>query len=620
MKKISIFFCTVFAALMLTFIVFAVLVNFCGRGVCEQQWFKELYPLKKHMAKAKKSPKIIIIGGSSSLFGISGKKLHEYTGMDNINFSMSILMPMRFYLVDLEKHVGKGDIVVLPLELTKHYHETAEKNFSNFGISLLFGCMPDAQKTLSFSELCSLYFCYGFSWINTSLLHKDAPLRRLFTSRDKQGIWGGTYKEKYVANQWAQLQTKDKRGTMGYFSDLSTYGDWLVDQPGRDTETPPFPLFPMASEEFVFSYKRIQELVKSRGATLLLVWPNIYFYAEQGGFDKWRVGSKGITIYGRPESVSFPKHLYHDPIAHMNIHGAELWTYELAKTICKATGRPLKKRNQAWAYIVFADNPSYYFPGVKSVREYYSGVQIGQKEFPLVLDIPEDLRGKTLEMSLIVKPDIVKSPAFAAFRLSGKSCTFEENIYSEHHEVFIHIPPAYTNQEKMELSCSIRGKEIGMERIFIREEPGTGKQNFHTKTTPQAFNFISGFSFQEEWGRWVDGTRGDFTFEIPRKFRKKNLKLTFDLHTFVHPKKPICKFRLLTQGKILKEMTSKEFIIGFSIHIPAEMTANGKLPLTFENLDPCSPKALGIGDDPRRLGIGLCSIAVETEKKRECRK
>jgi len=126
--------------------------------------------------------------------------------------------------------------------------------------------------------------------------------------------------------------------------------------------------------------------------------------------------------------------------------------------------------------------------------------------------------------------------------------------------------------------------------------------------------FDYGWSGQEDWGRWIDGVRGDFIFEIPPKFRKKNLKLTFDLYTFVHPKKPICRFKLLTQGKVLKEMSSKEFTASFSVDIPAALTSNTSLPLTFENIDPCSPKALGIGEDTHLLGVGLRSIAVEINK------
>jgi len=483
MKKISFFFCSFLIVLLLGVLLFIPLVNFCGCGVTDQPWVLDLYPLKKCMAKNKPDGKIVIIGGSSSLFGISGKQLREYTGMDSINLSMSIMVPMRFYLTDLEKNVKKGDVVVLPLELTNQYWEPEDIVFSNFGISLLFGCNPETQKTLSFGELCSLYFQYGFSWVNTSLFHKDAPLRRFFMEQRELGVFDRTYRCDVMYAKWAGMQTPEKRGMAGYISDLSIYGDWPVERDGVSTDVPPYRLEGELSGEFLSCYDRIRKLTEARGATLLLVWPNLYFYAEQTGFEDFRknLQKHGITIHGRPEAMSFPKEFYFEPPNHMNTRGAELWTRELAKIICNATGRPLKKRNVAWSFVVFADDPARYFPEVKSLQEYETGVRIVQKEFLLVLDVPENLRGKPLELHLIALPDRKKLPVFRRITVEGRACEIREKLHPERMEAVIALPDGCLPGERLTLSCSISGDAIGMERLFLRERLGVGIQSSQLK-------------------------------------------------------------------------------------------------------------------------------------------
>ncbi|GEM_PF-6286536 len=621
MKKLNFFFFSFLVGLVLTFAAFVGVVNLCGRGIADQPWYLDLYPLKEHFAKEKKSPKIIIIGGSSSLMGIDGEKLQAYTGMDNINFSMSVMVPMRFYLVALDKYVKKGDVVVMPLEFGKHYNETEEELFSGFGISLLFGCDPAAQKTLKLSELCSLYFQYGLSWINTSLFHPQGPWGRATSPAaerakiaEKQDVFGSVYREQYVVRQWKSLHNKrNKYNAPDYHYDLSPYGDWLVDH----DPVPPIPMggrIPAKiTDEFVYSYQEIKKLVESRGATLLLVYTNRYSYAEDVGIDEFTAALKarGITICGRPESVAFPKYFYHEPLFHMNQHGAALWTYEMAKTICRETGRPMPKIAD-WPYVVFADDPAYHFPGVAASRIYESGVEIAQKEFPLVVNIPQSMRGKKLELSLIAKQPAGKRSVLASVRAGGQTLHWQESVYAERSEVLIRVPAHYTNGEKLELTCTVAGETIGMERLFIR--PDTNNAFFATQDA-QFFRFKSGFSEPEAWGRWTDGERAELAFKIPEQCRNKNVSLSMDMLAFVHPNKPTCKIAIEVNQRTVLEQEITQFNSKVLLSLTAAETANEWIDVGIKVYDPRSPKELGISEDTRRLGVGIQSISIAEAQK-----
>ncbi len=87
-----------------------------GADVEAEWWVKNLYSYKDHVAARTESPKILIVSGSNSLFGLDSGILSDRTGMPVVNLTGHAAMDMEFYYVKLRKHMGTGDIVVMPLE------------------------------------------------------------------------------------------------------------------------------------------------------------------------------------------------------------------------------------------------------------------------------------------------------------------------------------------------------------------------------------------------------------------------------------------------------------------------------------------------------------------------
>src|SRR5687767_287322 len=74
------------------------------------------------------SPRIILVGGSNLAFGIKSKLLEEQTGRPIVNMGLHWGLGINFMLLEVEKEIRSGDIIVLSFE-----HEI----FSGTGIQLL---------------------------------------------------------------------------------------------------------------------------------------------------------------------------------------------------------------------------------------------------------------------------------------------------------------------------------------------------------------------------------------------------------------------------------------------------------------------------------------------------
>lgn len=72
---------------------------------------------KVELLRSTEGEKIVVIGGSSVAFGVDADLLGRYTGMPVVNFGVYAALGTKMMLDLSRNHIGKGDIVVLALEL-----------------------------------------------------------------------------------------------------------------------------------------------------------------------------------------------------------------------------------------------------------------------------------------------------------------------------------------------------------------------------------------------------------------------------------------------------------------------------------------------------------------------
>jgi hypothetical protein len=117
---------------------------------------------------------------------------------------------------------------------------------------------------------------------------------------------------------------------------------------------------------------------------------------------------------------------------------------------------------------------------------------------------------------------------------------------------------------------------------------------------------LSGWGDREGWGGiWSTQDRATIKLPIPEGNAKS---ITFNVNAFVTPTHPKQKVLIFINGRQQGQVVLNKFE-GNEILISLPTLANRNLPITidFELPDAASPKSLNLGNDDRKLGIGLKS-------------
>ena len=112
-----------------------------------------------------------------------------------------------------------------------------------------------------------------------------------------------------------------------------------------------------------------------------------------------------------------------------------------------------------------------------------------------------------------------------------------------------------------------------------------------------------GWAHPEGWGVWSEGEKASLTLLLPKQGRVGEVKsLALDLKTFT-PRQAI---QIMLNDREVKVL-SVAGVEQVEVPINSGDRAAGFMRLDFVIKRPVSPQSLGLGDDPRKLGVGLIS-------------
>ncbi len=121
---------------------------------------------------------------------------------------------------------------------------------------------------------------------------------------------------------------------------------------------------------------------------------------------------------------------------------------------------------------------------------------------------------------------------------------------------------------------------------------------------------VAGWSIAEDWGSWTCGKQALLLMRLAGNF---SCQLTFDGYGFVTENHRSQRIRMLANGHRVAEWL---FTFGapmprLTVRIPQELLlVGGELLLTIECPDARSPRALGLSDDARLLGLAVRSVCA----------
>lgn len=113
----------------------------------QSDWCKYLFAKKEAQAAKIQGPKLLLVGGSNVLFGLSARTIQEQTGHPTINLGTHAALGSAYILYVTEKIARPGDTVLLALE-----YELYDIYPSNFAYSHIIDADPDYVCQLSLKD------------------------------------------------------------------------------------------------------------------------------------------------------------------------------------------------------------------------------------------------------------------------------------------------------------------------------------------------------------------------------------------------------------------------------------------------------------------------------------
>lgn len=246
-----------------------------------------------------KSPKIIIIGGSSAAFGINEDILEEATGLPVVNLGVHVAMGGLFNTEISKGNIKSGDIVLLGYEYQWGQHDY----FHDIGVEQVM------------SGIDSRIDMYQYIPINKW----DQIMGYLFTFASKKLRFEpptGTYTRASFNEDGAMILKRDNFVIDDYQHKIDTYGNVTGEKLVISQE----------SKEYLKKYK---SYVENRGASVYFIAPPLLDEAYQDSLDKLTqmVNNEeeqiGIPYISNPIDYLFSSDFMFDTIYHCNSKGEE---------------------------------------------------------------------------------------------------------------------------------------------------------------------------------------------------------------------------------------------------------------------------------------------------------
>jgi hypothetical protein len=275
------------------------------------RWAFEMLQHKAARAAAIQGPgRLVLVGGSSTLFGLRAETIARETGMPTVNLGMTAVIGFDNIIDKARALIRPGDTVLL----TPEYVFFAEKDYLRASfVDYVLAREPGYLDRLPLAERARLVF--------------SVPPRRLL-----QGLRARLFPERRVA-QFYEART------------LGDHGDETGNR--ADARSPQAQRFliglkpePHAGRRVEATYRAVAGFVawaKTNGVRVILSYPNFLdfeayrqaperaFFAGLDAFYR----SLGVPVIGAPDDFMFPAALFYDHEYHLNDRGAAVATAKM---------------------------------------------------------------------------------------------------------------------------------------------------------------------------------------------------------------------------------------------------------------------------------------------------
>jgi hypothetical protein len=287
---------------------------------------RRLVLLKRELAAAAPSPKLIIVAGSNALYGMRASLIEQVTGRTAVNFSSQAGLGTRMLLFEARRVARPGDTLILPLEPHVLVNDAVDSPIpASVSYALGFDFFRDMESPLEavqYLRLMSMKRILGAAWLNFD------PAEFEKGHLDPIDRWGD------YRNAFNVLI--DNLTALALVRPADTH-----ELPNENQQCPPMKdLSRVLSIELLMRFK---EWASANQIGVVLTWPNRMNtpqlrsreqVCEQIGTRKF-LTQRGLQFVGSLADSLLPMEMMHDTLFHPTEAGAALRTKRFLASFCK---------------------------------------------------------------------------------------------------------------------------------------------------------------------------------------------------------------------------------------------------------------------------------------------
>ena len=348
-KQVVIFFVSALAAIFAYFSLMVFYAN-CTNTIIftnADPYLREVYLVKDIINnQPTHKQKVIVVGGSSTLFGFNGGMVELNTNFRFINYGTHANLPLNYHIDRIISQSRIGDIIVMPLEFTYYTSTSPIENYFYIQNMIAWGntyrYIDGKHKILAYIKNNPSKVLFRI--LKAAIKRENSPnqdqLEKITTQKNTLPIV--TY-----ANDIAFISCQGQKWEEYNYQYLSPNGDFCSAEGKRyfnemnDFLAPNLKL----SNFFISEYKRLESFAKAHNIKLFLIYPPtmenpLFSLDDKNTFAKienlkQELAKHDIKIYGDFRDFHFDRKYFFDTAYHLNAEGANLRTYYFLKQLPK---------------------------------------------------------------------------------------------------------------------------------------------------------------------------------------------------------------------------------------------------------------------------------------------
>lgn len=310
-----------------------------------EMWLKDTYVAKDNINRIKMGKRLIVIGGSSSLFGFNGAIIEANTDFSFINYGTHAGLPLNYHIDKIIANAKDGDTVILPLEFDYYFREAPIDD------------MWYIQNMLSWGK----YYAYIDKWHSVLAHVRNNPTKTLknnikhlmktFAQNEpfispKQIAQMPKHTESYTLEEGIKiLPCANEKWALYSYRSLSPNGDFCQQSGSIDFayKSAYFDDKAVISTFFLNEWERLSHFCNAHNMRCILTFPptvenplfsikDDHIFAKIAHLQS-QLSAHNIHIYGDFTAVHFDKTYFYDTRYHLNDKGVKLRTISFLKQL-----------------------------------------------------------------------------------------------------------------------------------------------------------------------------------------------------------------------------------------------------------------------------------------------